>query len=99
MRFKENMLDALQLNTSAGEIGITEIVFAYVHPSPFPQTAKDAVVESFNHIEPLVEKHSGSTGYRNTWAVEEISRGLVERGTEDRERETSTVYINLTGSD
>lgn len=93
------MLDALQPTTSAGEIGTTEIVFAYFHPSLLPQAAKDAVVESFNYIEPLIEKHSGLTGYRNAWAVEEISRRLVERGTKDREGEKSTVYINLTGWD
>lgn len=50
-------------------------------------------------MEPLIEKHGGLTGYRNAWAVEEMSGGLVERGTEDREGEKSTVYVNLTGWD
>ncbi|KAL8641795.1 MAG: hypothetical protein Q9226_008588 [Calogaya cf. arnoldii] len=97
--FKEDVLDALQPTTPTGEIGVTEIVLAHFQPSPLPQAAKDAVLESFNHVEPFIEKHGGLTGYRNGWAVEEMSVGLIERGDGVREGEKCTVYVNLTGWD
>ncbi|KAI4261766.1 MAG: hypothetical protein L6R42_003041 [Xanthoria sp. 1 TBL-2021] len=109
--FQENMLDALQPRTTTGQIGVTEIVFVYFQPSPLSQTAKDAVRESFKHMEPIIERHGGLTGYRNGWAVEELSVPLTERGDMDGdegkgggrdiegEEDKCTVYVNLTGWD
>ena len=96
--FRGNMLDALQPRTpSSGTIGDTEIVLAYFQPSPLPQAAKDAILDSFSHMEPIIERHGGLTGYRNGWAVEGLTAPLVERGDAGAIKGDCEVYVNLTG--
>ncbi|KAL8925876.1 MAG: hypothetical protein Q9172_002029 [Xanthocarpia lactea] len=97
--FKENMLDALQPKTSSGTIGVTEVVFGSFQPSPLPRAAKDAIVESFIHVEPVVERHGSLTGYRNGWAVESLKTPLLEKGDGKDEGGLCDVYVNLTGWD
>ncbi|KAL8875628.1 MAG: hypothetical protein Q9198_006041 [Flavoplaca austrocitrina] len=95
--FKENMLDALQPKTSSGTIGDTELVFAHFQPSPLPQAAEDAILESFSHVEPFIKRHGGLTGYRNGWAMESLSTPLLENADEGRGK--CDMYVNLTGWD
>ena len=93
-------MDALQpRSTSSTEtIGDTEIVLAYFQPSPLLQAAKDAILDSLSHMEPVIERNGGLTGYRNGWAVEGLSAPLVERGDVAGAIEGDcAVYVNLTG--
>ena len=91
------MLDALQPKTSSGTIGDTEIVFAHFQPSLLSQTAKDAILESFSHVEPFIKRYGGLTGYRNGWAVEILSTPLLEKADEGKRK--CDVCVNMTGWD
>ncbi|KAL8634863.1 MAG: hypothetical protein Q9228_007583 [Teloschistes exilis] len=97
--FKNNMLDALQPKTSAGTIGDTEIVLAHFQPSPLSQGAKDAILESFSHVEPVLERHGALTSYRNGWALESLDTPLLEKGGEKESGGKCDVYVCLTGWD
>lgn len=73
-------------------------MLAYFQPSPLPQTAKDAILDSFSHMEPVIERNGGLTGYRNGWAVEGLKAPLVERGDVAGAIEGDCAfYVNLTG--
>ena len=97
--FNGNLLDALQPRSTSpsGTIGDTEIVLAYFQPSPLPPAAKDAILDSFSHMEPVIERHGGLTGYRNGWAVEGLNAPLVEKGDKAAIEGDCAVYVNLTG--
>ncbi|KAL8676820.1 MAG: hypothetical protein Q9186_006695 [Xanthomendoza sp. 1 TL-2023] len=97
--FSENMLDALQPKTSSGTIGDTELVFASFQPSPLPQAAKDKIMESFAHVEPVILRHGGLTGYRKGWSVEALSTPLLEKGDGKEDIGKCDYYVNLTGWD
>ncbi|KAL8965452.1 MAG: hypothetical protein Q9183_003846 [Haloplaca sp. 2 TL-2023] len=96
--FSENMLDALQPKTSAGTIGDTELVFAPFQPSPLSQAAKDTIMESFAHVEPVIMRHGALTGYRKGWALESLDTPLLEKG-DGEDTGKCDYYVNLTGWD
>lgn len=73
---------------------------------PLPAAAKDSIIQSFNHVEPVIQRNGSLTGYLNGWAVEEegVETPLVgtegdgeqgEKGKKDKE--SAAVYMCLVG--